>query len=198
MKRANADNSAETELVRRAKAGDRSAFAELVAKYQDRVYNTCYRMCHNHADALDLTQTAFMKAYEALPRFEVQARFYTWLYRIAVNLALSQRRSARRRGGYSLSGTTAPHDPPAQVTDTDPHRRVEKWELHQRVQGALDRLDDEFRAPVVLRDIEGLDYAEIAEVLELPLGTVKSRIFRGRALLRQMLQDPEESERDAG
>ncbi len=197
MKRANADNPAETDLVRRAQAGEQAAFAELVAKYQDRVYNTCYRMCHNHADALDLTQIAFLKAYQALPRFEVQARFFTWLYRIAVNVALSHRRTVRRHPSLSLAGDHKDHDPPARGA-ADPSCRMEQMELQRRLQDALDRLDDEFRAAVVLRDVEGLDYGEIAEVLDIPLGTVKSRIYRGRMLLKAMLQDPEETERDAG
>lgn len=83
------DNSNDADLVQRAQSGDSSALTELVTRYQDRVYNTCYRMCRNHADAEDLTQTTFVRAFEALPRFEIRATFFTWLYRIAVNLALS-------------------------------------------------------------------------------------------------------------
>lgn len=179
----------DAELAQRAQRGSPEAFAALVARYQDRVYNTCYRMCHDHADALDLTQTAFLKALEQLPGFRGEAGFFTWLFRIAVNLTLSFRRTrarAARVHGAELdrrrSARIAP--PEADVAAT-----LEQRELRERIAAALDRLDDEFRIAVVLKDIEGLDYAAIAEVLGIPSGTVKSRIHRGRMMLRELLAD---------
>jgi len=188
-------NPSDAELVSRAQRSDPAAFSELVKRYQDRVYNTCYRMCHNHEDALDLTQSAFLKALEALPRFELRAEFFTWLFRIAVNLTLSHRRAQSRRPTLALrqfdDEQDRPFDPPATNDSDDPARRVARVELRQRLEAALEKLDEEFRAAVVLRDIEELDYATIAEILEVPAGTVKSRIHRGRLMLREMLQQEE-------
>lgn len=168
------------ELVHRAKSGDSAAFDALVARYQDRVYNTCYRMCHNHADALDLTQAAFLRAWQALPAFESKANFFTWLFRIAINGAISQRRRRRRETG-ALEENMAP------VERLAPEREIERMEARTEIEKALDELDDDFRAAVVLKDVEDLDYAQISEVLGLPLGTVKSRIHRGRQMLREKL-----------
>ncbi|MBU0639792.1 MAG: sigma-70 family RNA polymerase sigma factor [Planctomycetes bacterium] len=185
----------DADLVARAQGGDAAAFAGLVSRYQDRVYNVCHRMCHNHADALDLTQTTFLKALEALPRFEARANFYTWLFRIATNLTLSHHRAARRRRTASLdaSGFDGRKREPVRNED-GPAQAAAQQELHGRVAEALARLDEEFRAPVVLKDIADMDYATIAQILEVPLGTVKSRIHRGRLLLRAMLTE-ERSER---
>lgn len=185
----------DAELVLRAQRGDPSAFGELVVKYQDRVYNTCYRMCHNHADALDLTQSAFLKALEALPRFQVRARFFTWLFRIAVNLTLSHHRAQRRRPTLSLrhfdDDDGRRFEPAAPDGNHEPSRHAEQVELHRRLAAALDHLDEEFRAAVVLRDVEGLDYPTIAEILQVPVGTVKSRIHRGRMMLRDLVEQEE-------
>ena len=185
----------DADLVSRAQRGDPAAFEELVTKYQDRVYNTCYRMCHNHADALDLTQSAFLKAFQALPRFQARAGFFTWLFRIAVNLTLSHRRALSRRPSLSLrhfdDDQGRAYEPTADPETSDPTRSAEQTEMYRRLEAALDQLDEEFRAAVVLRDVEGLDYAAIAEVLEVPVGTVKSRIHRGRLMLRELLEQQE-------
>ncbi|MEW6249761.1 MAG: sigma-70 family RNA polymerase sigma factor [Planctomycetota bacterium] len=182
----------DAELVCQAQRGRSAAFGELVARYQDRVFNVCYRMCHNHADALDLTQSAFLKALEALPRFESRANFYTWLFRIAVNLAISRRRDATRRGAAPLDEAAHCNGRLPDGLERRPERvdeELERQELHARVVWALQQLDEEFRAAVILKDIEELDYAAIAEVLEVPIGTVKSRIHRGRLMLRDLLRD---------
>ena len=184
----------DAQLVSRTQRGDPGAFEALVVKYQDRVYNTCYRMCHNHADALDLTQSAFLRALEALPRFEARATFYTWLYRIAVNLTLSYRRAKSRKPALSLhhaDDDRPSFEPAADPEDSDPAQHAGQAELRGRLERALDCLDQEFRVAVVLRDIEELDYATIAEILEVPVGTVKSRIHRGRMMLRELLEEQE-------
>ena len=175
-------------LVREAQRGSTEAFAGLVARYQDRVYNTCYRLCSNEADALDLTQTTFLKALEALPHFELRASLYTWLFRIAVNLAFSERRQRQRRRPVPLDEL---HEQAAAAERNDASRPLDAQETRERVAAALARLEPEFRVAVVLKDIEGLDYATIAEILEVPIGTVKSRIYRGRTMLREMLSDEE-------
>lgn len=176
-------------LVRRARSGDSAAFGKLVLRYQDRVYNACYRLCGRRDDAEDLTQTAFVKAYEALPRFEAKSSFYTWLFRIAVNLAISHRRSRGRRKTISLDGGNDDRrpDPAAADEDTDVAKTAERSELREHLSAALAELDHEFRAVVVLKDIENMDYATISQVLDLPLGTVKSRLHRGRMALRERL-----------
>ncbi|MBL8877653.1 MAG: sigma-70 family RNA polymerase sigma factor [Phycisphaerales bacterium] len=182
----------DAELVERTRTGDASAFDELVARYQDRVYNLCYRLCPNHADAADLTQTAFLKALESLSRFESRANFFTWLYRIAANESLSLRRQRRRRPTISLDsgdGERAPHE---SIADDAPvgSERLDQAVMLRRLEAALEKLDEEFRMAVVLRDIEDMDYAEIADVLGVPVGTVKSRIHRGRMMLRTILSAP--------
>ena len=176
----------DADLVRGAQQGDQTAFAELMARYQDRVYNTCYRMCHQHADAADLTQTAFLKACESLGTIKRGAGFYTWLFRIAVNTVLSHRRQFRRRETVRLD---ANHDSAGSRPAPGPESALEQRELQERVAWALSRVDDEFRAAVILKDIEDLDYQTIAEILDVPVGTVKSRIHRGRMMLRELLQD---------
>lgn len=189
--------SAETDLIRRAQRGDADAFGALVERFQDRLYNTMYRMTHHHADALDLTQTALLKAWRALPRFDGRAGFYTWLFRIAMNLATSRYRSRGRRTTVSLSetGPGALRDAPG--AGEGPADAMLRAESEQRLARALGELGEEYRAAVVLKDVEDLDYATIAKILDVPIGTVRSRIHRGRALLRDLLTR-EEPHGDAG
>jgi RNA polymerase sigma-70 factor (ECF subfamily) len=148
-------------------------------------------MCHHHADAADLTQATFLRALEALPTFENRARFFTWLFRIAVNLTLSQRRQHVRRASVSLDQSAQEEGRGLAVVahEQDAASTAEQRELHERVGRALAQLDEEFRVAVILKDIEDLDYATIAEILAVPIGTVKSRIHRGRQALRELLRD---------
>ncbi|MCA9243372.1 MAG: sigma-70 family RNA polymerase sigma factor [Phycisphaerales bacterium] len=187
----------DADLVRRAQQGDNAAFEALALRYQDRLYNLCYRMLGNDADAQDVTQAALIKAYQALGRFEARAGFYTWMYRITMNLAISTRRS-RRRPMLTLHrpDPDQPDCEPA-AEGTDVSRSAETSELHAKLTAALERLDDDFRAAVVLKDVEELDYATIGEILGVPVGTVKSRIHRGRMMLRAMLEGDQEEDRDA-
>lgn len=179
-------------LVARAQRGDNTAFSELVRRYQDRVYNTCYRMCNHEADALDLTQTTFMRAIQAIDRFEARSSFYTWIFRIAVNLTMSHRRQRLRRPSISLDQTNGDgqwREPASAAPTVDASQDLERHELSERLEAALARLDDEFRVAVVLRDIEEMDYATIGEIVGVPVGTVKSRIHRGRMMLRKLLSE---------
>lgn len=184
-------------LVRRVQDGDVAAFGTLVAKYQDPVYNACWRMCGNAEDARELTQEAFLRAYKGIAAFKGQSGFYTWLFRIAANLAISHRRKLAHRGAQSLdqpAGASA-HDGQAdpllaRVADgaaPSPAGRTLRAELAGQIEAALASLDPEHRTVVVLRDIEGMDYAGIAEVLEVAIGTVKSRLHRARVMLRERL-----------
>ncbi|MBK9121415.1 MAG: sigma-70 family RNA polymerase sigma factor [Phycisphaerales bacterium] len=181
---AHENEPSDAELVRRAQRGLSAAFGTLVERYQERIYNTCYRMCHNHADAQDLTQSAFVRALEALDQFAGRSNFYTWLFRIAMNLTLSHRRQTLRRTATLLGAGGAAR---ADEEQTAVSRGLEQAETEARVAGALALLDAEFRAAVILKDLEDMDYATIAEVLEVPVGTVKSRIHRGRLQLRELL-----------
>ncbi len=187
----------EAVLVEQARSGDMSAFSRLVAKYQDRILNTCWRISGNIEDAQDLTQDAFLHALEAIDSFRHKAGFYTWLFRIAVNLSISHRRKAARAIKLSLHGPDGqwrgdhpgarlhgrasrdPQDPPARMSARETERLI--------VEG-LDQLDDDHRAVVVLRDIESFDYQQIAETLDVPIGTVKSRLHRARMELRERLK----------
>ncbi len=185
-------------LVRCLQAGDMSAFAELVLRYQDRVYNAVWRICGHAEDARDLTQDAFIKAYESIGSFQGASSFYTWLFRIAVNLALSHGRTMKRRKTQSLDVPTRPSVAGSQAATlaarmqeniaSDPAQPAMVNEMHGHVIAALGMLEDDFRAVIVLRDIEDFDYARIGEVLGIATGTVKSRLHRGRLALRKLLE----------
>ena len=182
----------DVELVERAKDGQPSAYAQLVRKYEHRVFNTCWRICGHHEDARDVTQEAFIKAYENLHSFRRQSAFYTWLFRVAVNLALSHRRSSARRRTVSLDETTASSGTQAdrllrRVQDDsagDQSEAERQAQAQALIARALNTLDDDHRAVIVLRDMEGFDYGQIGEMLEIPTGTVKSRLHRARLTLR--------------
>lgn len=186
----------DAQLIDRINAGHPEAYADLVRKYQDRVFNTCWRICGHLEDASDITQEAFLKAFEGLDRFRGQSGFYTWVFRIAVNLALSHRRAAARSRTVSWDQRTdASHTQAAELarrgaTDPvdDPARAQSRAELHGHVAAALGTLDHDHRAVIVLRDIEGFDYGQIAELLEIPPGTVKSRLHRARAALYEAIE----------
>jgi len=178
-------------VVEEVKAGRTDAYGELVRKYQDRVFNACWRICGHLEDARDITQDAFVKAFENIASFRQQSNFYTWVFRVAVNLALSHRRKNQRRrsvsweGGAEASGTQA--EGLARLADAraiDPAQSSGDAELRGAAAQALNALEEEQRVVIVLRDIEGLDYQEIAEILGIAVGTVKSRLHRARMALR--------------
>lgn len=183
---------ADAEVVARVQSGETVAYTTLVVKYQDRIFNTCWRICGNLEDARDLTQDAFVKALEGIAAFRQDSGFYTWLFRVAVNLSLSHRRKAKTRHAVSLSQTPAADGTQAEqlakrIADArgeEPGGAMGAAELQGKMAAALSALDDDHRAVVVLRDIEGFDYAEIGEVLGIPPGTVKSRLHRARMELR--------------
>lgn len=183
---------ADGELVEQCRNGKAEAFQTLVERYQDRVYNTAYRMIGFEEDARDIVQDAFLKAYQNLDRFRGESGFYTWVFRIAVNLCLSHRRKAQR---LRLVMPTDDPEGMAQATHQaqklvdPPEAAMEAVETERRVSEALQHLDSDHRAAVVLRDIEGLDYQTISSILDVPPGTVKSRIHRARMLLRDQLKD---------
>lgn len=182
-------------LVRRVQAGEVHAFNALVTKYQDRVFNTCWRICGDHADAGELTQDVFMKAFEAIGKFHGKSAFYTWVFRIAVNQSLSWKRKQAKRRTVSLDAGLPHHDGTTKAlkhtlasnNSDDPAASALASESDRMVAIALAQLDPDHQAVLVLRDIEGMDYQNIADILEVAVGTVKSRIYRGRMQLRTLL-----------
>jgi RNA polymerase sigma-70 factor (ECF subfamily) len=179
------------ELVGRVMGGDGAAFGQIVERYQDRIYNAVYRLVGAPEDARDLVQDTFVKAYENLAGFRGGSSLYTWLFRIAVNTSLSHR---RKRKWVSPMPASASEDDPspeggwADPAAPDPMDRMVAAEAERLVQQALDALDEEHRTVVVLRDIQHCDYHEIAEILDVPAGTVKSRLHRARLMLRDKLK----------
>ncbi len=170
-------------LVERVQGGDKRAFDVLVLKYQHKIVKLVMRYVRDQSEALDVTQEAFIKAYRAIPKFRGDSAFYTWLYRIAINTAKNHIVAIKRRPlEYDLdlqeSGGYETH---AQLHDLDsPERIAEREELREAVQSAIGSLPDELRDAIVLREIEGMSYEEIATAMNCPVGTVRSRIFRAR------------------
>jgi RNA polymerase sigma-70 factor, ECF subfamily len=168
------------DLVRAAQAGDRDALEALLRGHHDRVLAVCRRLAGNEADALDAAQEALLAIVRGLPRFDGRAKFSTWAYRVATNACLDELRRRRRRPPPGLDEQALDlQSTAADGSDVVPDRLA--------VAAALARLPEEFRVAVVLRDLCDLDYAEIAETLQIPPGTVRSRIARGRTLLARHL-----------
>ncbi len=178
-------------LVRLCKAGETEAFGVLVGRYQERLYPTIHRVVGSAEDAEDALQDAFVRAFQKLGTFHGESSFYTWLYRIAINVAMEscRRRKVRRlfllgRGDYASLG----REPVSPAEGSDPSRGLERAERVRAVEAALDRLGPEHRAIVVLKDFDGRRYEEIAEILGIPVGTVRSRLHRARHELKDQLK----------
>jgi RNA polymerase sigma-70 factor (ECF subfamily) len=181
-------------LVRRAREGDLAAYDDLVRRHQERIYGLCYHMTSNHEDAHDLAQEAFVKAWNALGNFKGDSSFYTWVYRIAMNTCLNHLKTRRNRTPHvSLNDldTNAENDPDmvALVSDRTPRRDVALSEIQRRLNEALLKLSDEHRAVVTMHDIQGMPHDEIAGVIGVNPGTVRSRLFYARQQLQAWLAD---------
>lgn len=182
----------EEELVRRVQAGDDGAFDRLVELCGPRVYSLAYRLVGNSEDAQDIAQEAFVRVYQAIPRFRQDAAFATWLHRIVLNACHDElaRRKRRPLAMTELAGESDEEAPPARELADDgdtPETAVLRWERQNALQRALAELPETFRMVVILHDVQGLDYREIAGVLHVELGTVKSRLNRARNLLREKI-----------
>ena len=181
-------------LVRQAQTGDLSAYDERVKRHQERIYGLCYHMTSNHEDANDLAQDAFVKAWQALKNFKGDASFYTWVYRIAVNTCLNHLKTRRNRTPHlSLNDLDInPENDPelvALVSDRTPRRDAGLSELHRRLNESLLKLSEEHRAVVTMHDIQGMPHDEIAGILGVNPGTVRSRLFYARQQLQAWLSD---------
>ena len=182
-------------LIAECLAGNTAAFGVLVRRHQDRLFNTVIRLVDNAEDAHDVVQEAFLNAYQSLDGFKGDSLFFTWLYRIAVNTAISMRRKQRvsisidasRNGDHQID----PHDPSEQ---NRPGHALEQAEQERRIQAALSRLSPEHRAVLVMKDMEGQKYETMAEILQVPIGTIRSRLHRARLELRQLLEQDQDQE----
>jgi RNA polymerase sigma-70 factor, ECF subfamily len=177
------NESTDKELVKRVQKGDKGAFDLLVLKYEHKIVNLVMRYVRDPEQALDISQEAFIKAYRALPRFRGESAFYTWLYRIAVNTAKNYLAAQRRRPmdveldlqdaeQYGLHAKLRETDTPEGVTLSQ--------ELQKALERAIDSLPEDLRTAIILRELDGMSYEEIAQTMDCPVGTVRSRIFRAR------------------
>lgn len=190
----NLEDAEDREIVAAIRRGDSAAWSLLAKRYQHRLYSICVRMVNNREWANDLTQEAFVKVMQGFDTFDEKARLSTWMIRVTMNTCLSALRAKKVRRTARLE---AVHDARAPGTvprdaDWEPsgHSRVEHDEERRRLLAALDSIDPEQRAILVLRDGRGMDYDQIAVTLGIPVGTVKSRLFRARAALREKVEQP--------
>ena len=182
----------DNEIIRRCLSGDTEAFTELVSRYQKPVYNLVYRLLGNSEDAKDITQETFVKAYQSLSKYNLELAFHSWLFRIAQNLSIDYLRWKKRRPTVSIDETTEESDYEIrhqEIADTAPDARsilIEK-QKSDRIQIVINSLPEQYKSVVILRHIEGLPLDEIAQILKLPLGTVKTNLYRARNLLKEKL-----------
>ena len=185
----------ELDLVKQAQAGDTEAFDQLVSRYRTRVFGMIYNMVHNEQDAWDLAQDSFLKAWKSIARFRGQSSFYTWIYRIVMNVTIDWLRKKQVKGGgaefddaiqlkeIDPASRTVPH------ADALPHERMEHREIRSRIDAAIAQLSPEHRAVILMKEIEEMQYHEIAESLGCSIGTVMSRSFYARKKLQNLLRD---------
>ena len=183
------------DLVKQSQAGDTEAFDQLVGRYRARVFGMIYNMVHNEQDAWDLAQDSFLKAWKSIGRFRGQSSFYTWIYRIVTNVTIDWIRKKQVKG----SGTE--FDDVIQLKDIDPasqtvpkaaalpHQRMERGEIRARIDQAIAQLSPEHRAVILMKEMEDMQYHEIAEALDCSIGTVMSRLFYARKKLQNLLRD---------
>lgn len=178
-------------LIKRCQAGEKAAFEPLVEKYRNRVWRVAYQVVRDREEAWDVAQEAFIRAFQSLGSFRGQSAFYTWLFRIVVNLATDRVRQRVARGRAFGSEQVPDNEVAASVPD-DPARRPDdeaaRRQLHDRIAAGLDALPPNFRTIIMLSDVEGLSYREIAEVLDVPMGTVMSRLHNARKRLQKLLK----------
>jgi len=197
----------DAELLEASRGGDSEAFGALVLRHQDRLYQLAYRLSGNEAEAWEIAQESFLKAYRALASFRGESAFFTWIYRIALNEHRSRQRFRAvrpRERSLEAAGRGNAEEERAGLKDQlasdgpDPSEEAGRAERKALVEQALARMEEEQRAIIVLRDIDGRDYEEIAEILGCPRGTVKSRLHRARLSLKELLSGALKSETREG
>ena len=178
------DNDAQ--LIGQTLAGHSAAFGQLVEKYQDRLFHTVVNVVGNAEDAKDVVQETFVQAFLKLETFAGSSAFYTWVYRIALNMAITHQ---RRRSAMRSAETTATNDGRGRVVEDEPGERLDREGRARHVRRAIARLGEDYRVVLVLREMDGCDYETIAKILDLPIGTVRSRLHRARMQLREELKE---------
>lgn len=181
------------EMVERVLAGDDTAFRGLVEKYQERLYQMAYGVLRNREDARDVTQDAFIKAYRSLSSFRRESSFYTWLYRIGMNLSIDLTRKRKRREAGGLREDVATRDDEGAIHEIhhqdSPRRVIERRQLYDQIMDAMDQLPEDQKQVILLRELEGMSYREIAEVMDVAEGTIMSRLYYARKKLQQLLSE---------
>ena len=181
-------------LVLRSQQGDTAAFNELVIRYRGKVYAMIYNMVHNEQDAWDLAQDGFLKAWKSIGRFRGQSSFYTWLYRIVMNVTIDALRKRHVEGETEFDDTITlsriePGAATAPRAATLPYQKVANDEVRARIDAAVQRLSPDHRAVILMREMDGMEYQEIADALGCSIGTVMSRLFYARKKMQAMLRD---------
>ena len=190
------DATDDRQLVDRARKGDHAAFRTLFERYRRRAYALAYGMLHNSDDALDVVQDAFIKAHRYLDKFEGNSSFFTWLYRIVMNLAIDHLRKAKRTRHVDFNDALSHDEDDAAVGEeallprilgSNPHKALARREVRDQIQAALDTLSDNHRAVLIMRELEGLTYEEMAEAMQCSKGTIMSRLFHARKNMQKQL-----------
>jgi RNA polymerase sigma-70 factor, ECF subfamily len=185
----------EVELVKRCQAGQAEAFDELVTRYRTRIFAMIYSMVHNEQDAWDLAQESFIKAWKSIKRFRGRSSFYTWMYRIMMNVTIDWLRKKQVKGAgmeFDDALQLREIDPASKTVpkaDPLPHERMERAEIRAKIDKAIAQLSPEHRAVILMKEIEEMQYHEIAETLGCSIGTVMSRLFYARKKLQNLLRD---------
>ena len=185
----------ESDLVKRSQAGDTEAFDELVIRYRTRVFGMIYNMVHSEQDAWDLAQDSFLKAWKSIGRFRGQSSFYTWIYRIVMNVTIDWLRKKQIKGGGAEFDDkiqltqVEPASKTVPKTEALPHQAMERVEIRARIEKAISQLSPEQRAVILMKEIDDMQYHEIAEAMGCSIGTVMSRLFYARRKLQALLKD---------
>lgn len=185
------DTSTDNALVARVQNGEKAAFDLLVLKYQHRIIKLVSRYVRDQSDAMDIAQEAFLKAYRAMPKFRGDSAFYTWLYRIAINTAKNHLVSLSRRPA-EVDLANADGEPidleEVQKDFETPENLLLTWEIRQTILDVVEKLPEDLRTAISLREVDGMSYEQIAQTMACPIGTVRSRIFRAREAIEKKLK----------